>query len=208
MNLLYFEKPTRYINHEINAIYKDREKLIRFALCFPDIYEIGMSHLGLKILYSLLNSLPNVYAERVFSPWIDMQEYMQKNDIALSSLETKTPLRDFDIVGFSLQYELSYTAVLNMLELGRIPLRWQDRIEGKYPLVIAGGPCTVNPLPLNDFIDAFLIGEAEEAILEFIKVFDEWKESNSSKESLLKAISEIEGFYVPIVGKELLKGDL
>lgn len=205
MNLLYFEKPTRYINHEINAIYKDREKLIRFALCFPDIYEIGMSHLGLKILYSLLNSLPNVYAERVFSPWIDMQEYMQKNDIALSSLETKTPLRDFDIVGFSLQYELSYTAVLNMLELGRIPLRWQDRIEGKYPLVIAGGPCTVNPLPLNDFIDAFLIGEAEEAILEFIKVFDEWKESNSSKESLLKAISEIEGFYVPYSGKRTVK---
>ncbi len=204
MNLIYFEKPTRYINHEINAVYKEGN-LIRFALCFPDVYEIGMSHLGLKILYHILNSHPEVYAERVFSPWIDMQDYMVKNNISLSSLETKTPLKNFDIIGFSLQYELAYTAVLNMLELGRIPLKWQDRMNNRYPLVIAGGPCTVNPLPLSEFIDAFLIGEAEEAIVEFIKVFCEWKESNSSKESLLKALSGIEGFYVPYAGKKTVK---
>ncbi|WP_353683555.1 TIGR03936 family radical SAM-associated protein [Thermodesulfovibrio sp. 3907-1M] len=204
MNLLYFEKPTRYINHEINAVYKEGN-LIRFALCFPDVYEIGMSHLGLKILYHILNSLPDVYAERVFSPWIDMQDYMLKNGVPLCSLETKTPLKDFDIVGFSLQYELAYPTVLSMLELGRIPLRWHDRMSSDCPVVIAGGPCAVNPLPLSEFIDVFLIGEAEEAIQEFITVFGEWKKSNSSKESLLKAISEIEGFYVPYAGKKIVK---
>lgn len=204
MNLLYFEKPTRYINHEINTVYKEANH-IRFALCFPDVYEIGMSHLGLKILYHILNSLPDVYAERVFSPWIDMQDYMLKNNFPLCSLETKTPLYEFDVVGFSLQYELAYTTVLSMLELGRIPLRWQDRMSNRYPVVIAGGPCTVNPLPLSEFIDAFLIGEAEEAIQEFITLFGEWKKSNSSKESLLNAISEIEGFYVPYTGKKTVK---
>lgn len=202
MNLLHFEKPTRYINQEINAVYKKDELLIRFALCFPDIYEIGMSHLGLKILYHLLNSLPHVYAERVFSPWIDMEDYMRRHDIPLCSLETKTPLKDFDIVGFSLQYELSYPTVLNILELGKIPVRWQDRMNNKYPVVIAGGPCSVNPLPVSQFIDAFLIGEAEEAIHEFVKTYSEWKKSKSTKETLLKAISEIEGFYVPFAGKK------
>lgn len=206
MNLLYFEKPTRYINHEINAVHKlNRREIIRFALCFPDIYEIGMSHLGLKILYHVLNSLPHVYAERVFSPWIDMQDYMRAHDIPLFSLETKTPLYKFDIVGFSLQYELSYTAVLNMLELGKIPIRWHDRMSNQYPLVVAGGSCTVNPLSMSEFIDAFFIGEAEEAIQEVIKLYSEWKKSNASKEELLRGISEIEGFYVPYVGKKLIK---
>ncbi|MGC8937547.1 MAG: TIGR03960 family B12-binding radical SAM protein [Thermodesulfovibrio sp.] len=204
MNLVYFEKPTRYINHEINAVYKKGE-FIRFALCFPDVYEIGMSHLGLKILYYILNSIPYVYAERVFSPWIDMSEHMKKHKIPLLSLETKTPLNEFDIAGFSLQYELSYTAVLNMLELGGIPLKWQDRMIGKHPLVIAGGPSTVNPLPVSDFIDAFFIGEAEEAVKELVETYKEWKKSNSSKESLLRAISEIEGFYVPYAGKKTVK---
>ncbi|MEN2993741.1 MAG: TIGR03960 family B12-binding radical SAM protein [Thermodesulfovibrio sp.] len=205
MNLLYFEKPTRYINRELNSIIKDGKNLIRFALCFPDIYEIGMSHLGLKILYHILNNIPDVYAERVFSPWIDFQEYLKKKGQPLTSLETKRPLKDFDIVGFSLQYELSYTSVLNMLYLGQIPILWQDRLEKKYPLIIAGGPCSSNPLPMSHFIDVFLIGEGEEAIVELVNIYREWKNSQGKKEELLKEISHIEGFYVPYVGKKAVK---
>ena len=205
MNLLYFEKPTRYINSEINSIIKKEKENIKIALCFPDVYEIGMSHLGLKILYNILNKIPGVSAERVFSPWIDLAEYMRENKIPLTSLETKSPLKDFDIVGFSLQYELSYPTVLNMLSLGQIPLKWEQRMDKAYPLIIAGGPCASNPLPMSKFIDVFLIGEAEEAILEFIQVYKEWKKSNSNKETLLKAVSEIEGFYVPFIGKKITK---
>lgn len=205
MNLLYFEKPTRYINSEINSVVKKDKVSIKFALCFPDIYEIGMSHLGLKILYHILNKIPDVQAERVFSPWIDLMKYMKRNNLPICSLETKTPLKDFDIVGFSLQYELSYTAVLNMLYLGEIPLKWQDRVNEKYPLIIAGGPCTTNPLTMSRFIDAFLIGEGEEAIVEFVKIYRNWKDSGGKKEELLKAISEIEGFYVPFAGKKTVK---
>lgn len=205
MNLLHFEKPTRYINHEINSIIKEGRNLIRFALCFPDIYEIGMSHLGLKILYHILNSLPDVIAERVFCPWMDMENYMRRNDIPLTSLETKTPLREFDIVGLSLQYELSYTSMLNMLSLGKIPVRWHDRLNNTCPLVIAGGPCTVNPLPLSQFIDAFLIGEGEEAVVEVVNLYKKWKQSGSEKKDLLEALSQIEGFYVPFAGKKPVK---
>ncbi|MCS7203061.1 MAG: TIGR03960 family B12-binding radical SAM protein [Thermodesulfovibrio sp.] len=205
MNLLYFEKPTRYINREINSVVKEGKNLIKFALCFPDIYEIGMSHLGLKILYHILNRIPDVHAERVFSPWIDLQEYIKNKGLPLCSLETKTPLKEFDIVGFSLQYELSYPAVLNMLALGKIPLEWQNRLENKYPLVIAGGPCTVNPLPMSQFIDAFLIGEGEEAVVDLINIYREWKNSGSPRENLLNAISQIEGFYVPFVGRKIVK---
>lgn len=197
MNLLYFEKPTRYINHEINAIIKHKQGLISFALCFPDIYEVGMSHLGLKILYKILNSIPDVCAERVFAPWHDLEQYMKVNNIKLYSLETNRPLDEFDIVGFSLQYELSYTTILNMLALGGIPIKWQERMDTKAPVVIAGGPCTVNPLPVSSFIDAFLIGDGEEAVVELVEIFKEWKKSSTDRYELLKAISEIEGFYVP-----------
>ncbi len=205
MNLLYFEKPTRYIDSESNSIIKEGKNLIKFALCFPDIYEIGMSHLGLKILYHILNKIPDVHAERVFPPWIDLQNYMKNNGLPLCSLETNRPLKDFDIVGFSLQYELSYTSVLNMLNLGHIPIRWQDRLGKKFPLIIAGGPCTSNPLVMSDFIDAFLIGEAEESVIELVNVYRDWKNHGLKKEELLVAISQIEGFYVPFVGKRLVK---
>ncbi|MCX8033803.1 MAG: TIGR03936 family radical SAM-associated protein [Thermodesulfovibrio sp.] len=205
MNLLYFEKPTRYINREINSILKQDKNLIKFALCFPDIYEIGMSHLGIKILYHLLNKIADVQAERVFSPWIDLQNYMKYKGIPLCSLETKTPIKDFDIIGFSLQYELSYPSVLNMLNLGQIPLFWKDRLTNKYPLIIAGGPCTSNPLPMSQFIDAFLIGEGEEAVIELINIYREWKYSNGGKEELLNSISQIDGFYVPWSGKRNIK---
>lgn len=199
MNLSYLQKPSRYINNEVNSIYK--EASVRIALAFPDIYEIGMSHLGLKILYTIINDLPYASAERVFSPWIDLEAEMKAKGILLSSLESKLPLRDFDIIGFSLQYELSYTTILNMLSLGGIPLRSVDRLtNGQWPLIIAGGPCTVNPAPMSPFIDAFLIGDGEEAIKEILDTFYSWKkEGDGKKESLLRALSEIWGMYVPSV---------
>ncbi|MEW6214024.1 MAG: TIGR03960 family B12-binding radical SAM protein [Nitrospirota bacterium] len=192
MNLSSFQKPSRYINNEVNSIHK--ESSVRVALAFPDVYEVGMSHLGLKILYKIINELPFASAERVFSPWLDLEAEMRARGILLSSLESNRPLRDFDIIGFSLQYELSYTTVLNMLYLGGIPLRAEERNN----LVIAGGPCTVNPAPMSPFIDAFLIGDGEEAIKEILETFYRWKMSgDGKKESLLLALSEIEGIYVP-----------
>jgi len=196
VNLVSFQKPSRYINREINAAH--REASLKVALAFPDVYEIGMSHLGLKILYKIINDLPFASAERIFSPWIDLEAEMKARGILLSSLESNRPLRDFDIVGFSLQYELSYTTVLNMLHLGGIPVRAEER-EG-LPLVIAGGPCTANPFPMSPFIDAFLIGDGEEAIKEILGVFHEWKTGgDGQRESLLRALTSIEGVYVPFL---------
>ncbi|MBM4141417.1 MAG: TIGR03960 family B12-binding radical SAM protein [Nitrospira sp.] len=202
MNLSSFLKPSRYINSEINSIHK--KAAVRVALAFPDVYEVGMSHLGLKILYKIINDIPYASAERVFSPWLDLEAEMKTKGIPLSSLESNRPLRDFDIVGFSLQYELLYTTVLNMLFLGGIPLRTEERNNVLnthcYPLVIAGGPCTVNPAPMSPFIDAFLIGDGEEAIRDILDSFYQWKTGGDGKrESLLLVLSEIEGMYVPHV---------
>ena len=160
VNLSLFQKPSRYIDREVNVVRK--EAPLRLALAFPDIYEIAMSHLGLRILYKIINDLPYASAERVFAPWIDAEAEMKSKGILLSSLESGRPLGDFDVVGFSLQYELSFTTVLNMLHLGGIPVRAEDRAGSHlYPIVIAGGPCAVNPMPMSAFIDAFLIGEPE-----------------------------------------------
>ena len=202
MNLLSLHKPSRYLNHEVNSIHK--EAPVKVALAFPDIYEIGMSHLGLRILYDIINNIPFASAERIFSPWVDLETEMKANGLFLSSLESNRPLKDFDIVGFSLQYELSYTTVLNMLHLGGIPIKTEERYssssKNRYPLVIAGGPCAVNPIPMSPFIDAFLIGDGEEAIREILDVFYEWKtRGDGNKESLLKALSLIEGIYVPLI---------
>lgn len=196
MNLSLFQKPSRYINNEVNSLKKEGE--VRVALAFPDIYDVGMSHLGLKILYKIINDLPYASAERAFHPWLDLEKEMKHKGLLLSSLETQRPLKDFDILGFSLQYELSYTTVLNMLHLAGIPIRSEHRAEEKWPLVIAGGPCTVNPLPMSPFIDAFLIGDGEEAIVEILDTYRIWKkEGDGKKESGLKALSQIEGMYVP-----------
>ena len=146
MNYARFSKPSRYIGSEINTIRKDAR--LNIALCFPDTYEIGMSHVGLKILYSIINSIEDVSAERVYAPWTDLESYLSDNGLPLTSLEHRRPLKDFDIVGFTLQYELSYTNILNMLDLGGIPVRSAER-KDEYPVVIAGGPCSVNPLPLS-----------------------------------------------------------
>lgn len=204
---MYFDKkisvPSRYINNEINSIKKNRflPNSLKIALCFPDVYEVAMSHLGLKILYEIINSLPYASAERVFSPWIDMESAIKDSGSYLTSLETNTPLKDFDIIGFSLQYELSYTTVLNMLDLGGIPVRSEDRFskENFYPIVVAGGPCTVNPQPMSDFIDVFLIGDGEEAVVELIDTVRGWKKSGDGKrETVLKEIADLKGFYVPM----------
>ena len=154
--LMKVQKPGRYVGGELNSVIKDKEKVdVRFAFCFPDVYEVGMSHLGMKILYSLINERENYWCERVFAPELDMEEQMFLRKIPLYALESKDPLREFDIIGFTLQYELCYTTVLNMLHMAGIPVRSADR-DDSYPLVVAGGPCVCNPEPMADFIDVLL----------------------------------------------------
>ncbi|MBR3844037.1 MAG: B12-binding domain-containing radical SAM protein, partial [Clostridia bacterium] len=157
------QKPGRYTGGEMNSVIKDKKDVdIRFAFCFPDVYEIGMSHLGIKILYSVLNAMDGVWCERVFAPWDDMEAKMREHNIPLYGLESKDPLTAFDFVGFTLQYELSYTNVLNMLDLGGIPVLAKDRTE-EHPLVVVGGPCAYNSEPLADFVDIVSLGEGEES---------------------------------------------
>lgn len=201
VNILSFQKPSRYINSEKNSIHKQAPLTV--ALAFPDIYDVGMSHLGLKILYSIINALPFAAAERAFSPWLDLEEGMRRKGVLLASLESGRPLKDFDVLGFSLQYELSYPTVLNMLDLGGIPLLSEERLaRDDLPLVIAGGPCTVNPFPMSAFIDAFLIGDGEEAVGEILSVCHAWKQGGEAgKDRLLKALADIEGVFVPSQGR-------
>jgi len=199
--LLGVRKPAQYTGGEWNVSRKDFAKAeIKFALCFPDLYEVGMSNLGLRILYGLLNSREELVCERFFSPNIDLEEVLRKNNEGCFSLESRRSLREFDIVGFSLAYELCYTNVLNILELGNIPLDSALRDE-KYPLIIAGGPCVMNPEPMAEFFDLFVIGEAEEAILEITEAYrklkTEFKSGRLKKEELLLALAQIEGVYVP-----------
>lgn len=189
-------KPTRYLGNEINSIHKDLSKVaVKVALAFPDVYEVGMSHLGLKILYQILNDLEDVVAERVYAPWFDADEVMRRYDIPLFSLESKIPIKEFDILGFSLQYELSYTNILNMLDLSHIPLISSTRNHHQFPLVIAGGPLSFNPEPLADFIDLFCIGDGEELILDLIEAYKQNR--HKSKLELLVTLSQIKGVYVP-----------
>ena len=191
------QKPARYTGGEFNQIIKDKGAVdIRVAFCFPDIYEIGMSNLGLRILYGALNEIDGVWCERVFAPWPDMEEQMRKNGVSLYGLESGDPVRDFDIVAFSLGYELSYATVLNMLDLAGIPPRASDRPRAA-PLIIAGGACCYNPEPLSDFIDLFVIGEGEEVIAEIIDICRTAKGSAAEKGELLKLASNTSGIYVP-----------
>jgi len=188
-------KPARYIGEEHNIIKKDwNEPRVKVCLCYPDLYEIGMSHLGLKILYHILNQREDVLCERSFTPWFDMEEKMLEEGTRLFSLENKKPLSEFDIIGFSLQSELTYTNLLNMLHLSDIPLRYSDRRGKGYPLIIAGGTTAFNPEPLADFIDLFLIGDGEEAIIDIIETYKRYR---ASEESLLKEMAKIEGVYIP-----------
>ena len=195
--LLRVQKPARYIGGELNSVMKEKEKVdVRFAFCFPDTYEVGMSHLGMKILYSLLNKREDTWCERVFAPWTDFEQEMDKAGIPLYALESLDPLNEFDIIGFTLQYELSYNTILNMLKRGGIPLLARER-TGLKNLVIAGGPCACNPEPLADFVDLFTLGEGEEVILELVDLYKESKASGDSKEEFLKKAAQIGGVYVP-----------
>lgn len=190
-------KPSRYIGAEVNSCIKDPAKVsLRVALCFPDTYEVGISHLGLKILYDILNARDDIYAERAYAPWADMEARLREARLPLTTVETFAPLSGMDIVGFTLQYELSYTNVLNMLDLAGIPLRAAER-DGGHPLVIAGGPCAFNPEPLADFIDAFVIGDGEESVLEVADAVIASKKTGRGREALLLALSKIDGVYVP-----------
>ncbi len=196
--LLDVQKPARYIGGEAGSIIKDKDKVsVSFAFCFPDSYDIGMSHLGMKILYSLINSREEFCCERVFAPGIDFEEIMRREDIPLYSLETLTPVKDFDFIGFTMQYELSYTNVLNMLELSGIPVMAKDRSDELTAIVCAGGPCTCNPEPLADFFDLFILGEGEEVNLELMDLYKQMKSENATKTEFLKKASQIKGIYVP-----------
>ena len=194
---LTVQKPGRYCGGEQGSVIKNKEKVdVRFAFCFPDTYEVGMSHLGMKILYSQFNERQDIWCERVFTPWNDFIDVMKENNIPLFALESRDPIKDFDFIGFTLQYEMSYTNVLAMLDLAGIPLRSKDRNELS-PIVVAGGPCVCNAEPLAEFIDLFFLGEGEEVDLEVIDLYKECKKNGNSKEEFLKKASQIEGVYVP-----------
>ena len=187
------EKPARYTGGEINSVIKNpAEADVRFAFAFPDTYEIGMSYMGLQILYNILNMQDYVYCERVFAPAMDMEKLMREENVPLFSIETKTPIKEFDILGFTLQYEMSYTNILNMLNLAGIPMMSADR-DDSYPLLVAGGPCAFNPEPLADFFDLFLIGDGEEVLP---AITDLYRKCDSKKEFLKKAC-QMTGVYVP-----------
>ena len=192
------EKPSRYVGGELNQVIKNPKDVnIRFAFCFPDVYEVGMSHLGTRILYHTINERKNTYCERVFAPWPDMETLMRKSDIKLFTLETKTPLDQFDMLGFTLQYEMSYTNILNMLDMSGITIRASERGEDE-PIIMAGGPCAYNPEPLYDSVDFFEIGEGEEMMDDVLEVYAKHKANGKvNKKEFLREISHIGGIYVP-----------
>ena len=195
--LLNIEKPARYIGGEVNSVMKDRDKVdIRFAMCFPDVYEIGMSHLGIQILYDMFNRRDDVWCERVYSPWVDLDKVMREKKIPLFALESQDPVKDFDFLGITIQFEMCYTNILQILELSHISLHAADRTDAD-PIVIGGGPCTYNPEPLVEFFDLFYIGEGETVYDELLDAYKEWKGSGQSRKEFLERAAEIEGLYVP-----------
>lgn len=201
------DKPARYIGGEVGSVVKPEDEIrTRFAFCFPDVYEIGMSHLGMQIIYQLLNQMEGVQCERVFMPWDDMREALIKHERKLASVETHTPLCAFDIVGFTLQYEMSYTTVLHMLRAGGLPMYAKDR-DASYPLVIAGGIGTVNPEPMAPFFDVMVVGEAEELLPELIRRYEKAKEQGLSREAYYEDISSLDGVYIPMWYEEIYGED-
>lgn len=191
------QKPARYTGGEYNAVVKDRRAVdVRYALCFPDTYEIGMSNLGVRILYGLMNEMDGVWCERVFAPWGDMEEEMRREGIPLYGLESGDSIADFDLIGFSLGYEMAYTNVLNMLDLAGLPLRSGERTE-LFPIVVAGGTCAFNPEPLAPFVDLFVLGEGEDVSVEIIQLYRQAREEGWGKEEFLTAAARIPGVYVP-----------
>lgn len=195
--LLKVDKPARYIGNEVNAVMKKKEEVdIRFAFVFPDVYEIGMSHLGIQILYDMLNRRDDIWCERVYSPWTDLDRIMRDEKIPLFALESQEPIKDFDFIGITIQYEMCYTNILQVLDLAQIPMFAKDRTE-EHPIVIGGGPCTYNPEPLADFFDIFYIGEGETVFYDLMDRYKEWKNLGKSKKEFLEMAAEIPGLYVP-----------
>ncbi len=207
-DILYrVEKPSRYIGGEINSADKTvTEDIFRFGFAFPDVYEVGMSHLGMHILYEMLNAQQDIFCERVFAPWTDLEAEMRKEDVPLFTVETKTPVKELDVLGFTLQYELSYTNIINMLDLGKIALRGADRTE-EDPFIIAGGPCAYNPEPIAILMDAFVLGEGEEVTLELIQCIKGAKAAGKSRGEILRAMADIKGVYVPSLYEVTYKAD-
>ena len=195
--LLNIEKPARYIGGEVNSVMKDKDKVdIRFAMCFPDVYEIGMSHLGIQILYDMFNRREDTWCERVYSPWLDLDKVLREKNIPLFALESQDPVRDFDFLGITIQFEMCYTNILQILDLSHIPLHAADRTEAD-PIVIGGGPCAYNPEPLAEFFDIFYIGEGETVYDELLDTYKAWKKSGGSRKDFLRQAARIEGLYVP-----------
>lgn len=195
--LLQVEKPARYIGEEVNAVMKEKAKVdVRFAMCFPDVYEIGMSHLGIQILYDMFNRREDIWCERVYSPWTDLDQIMRKENIPLFALESQDPVKDFDFLGITIQYEMCYTNILQILDLSQISIYAKDRKE-EDPIVIGGGPCTYNPEPLADFFDLFYIGEGETIYFELIDLYKQMKKEGKSRKEFLKKAGQMEGIYAP-----------
>lgn len=195
--LLKIEKPARYIGNEVNSVMKKKEEVdVRFAFVFPDVYEIGMSHLGIQILYDMLNRRDDIWCERVYSPWTDLDKIMREEHIPLFALESQEPIKNFDFIGITIQYEMCYTNILQILDLAQIPMFAKDRTE-EHPIVIGGGPCTYNPEPLADFFDIFYIGEGETEYYHLMDQYKEWKSSGKSRKEFLEMAAEIPGLYVP-----------
>ena len=196
--LMKIEKPARYIGGEVNAVVKDLQNVdIRFAMCFPDVYEIGMSHLGIQILYDMFNRRDDVWCERVYSPWVDLDKVMREKKIPLFALESQDPVRDFDFLGITIQYEMCYTNILQVLDLACIPLHAKDRTE-EDPIVIGGGPCAYNPEPIAEFFDMFYIGEGETVYDELLDTYKENKKNGGSRMDFLEKACQIDGIYVPM----------
>lgn len=205
--LMQIEKPARYIGNEVNAVMKNKEQVqVRFAMCFPDVYEIGMSHLGIQIIYDMLNKFEDVWCERVYSPWVDLDEVMRKEHIPLFALESQDPVKDFDFLGITIQYEMCYTNILQILDLSEIPMLSKDRTEDD-PIVIGGGPCTYNPEPICDFFDLFYIGEGETRYRELLDLYKDCKACGLSRKDFLKKAAMIPGMYVPSLYDVMYKED-
>ena len=197
--LMKVDKPARYIGNEVNAVVKDKSQVdVRFAMCFPDVYEIGMSHQGIQILYGMLNSYEDTWCERVYSPWVDLDRIMREEKIPLFALESQEPVKDFDFLGITIQYEMCYTNILQVLDLAQIPLKACDRGDGwDYPIVIGGGPCTYNPEPIADFFDMFYIGEGETQYRKLLDVYKTCRKEGKSRQEFLYEASKVPGMYVP-----------
>lgn len=195
--LLQVEKPARYIGNEVNAVMKDKDKVdVRFCMCFPDVYEIGMSHLGIQILYDMFNRREDIWCERVYSPWTDLDRIIREQKIPLFALESQDPLKDFDFIGITIQYEMCYTNILQVLDLGQIQLLARDRSDGD-PIVIGGGPCASNPEPLADFFDMFYIGEGETVYFQLMDLYKEYRSKHLGRNAFLRQAAKIPGIYVP-----------